>query len=81
MASRITKAKDLRGRSEQELVEFVAEKERELLKLRFQKAVGQLENIRRVSQVRREISRARTIEAERKGAAPSGYKKPDLSTR
>ncbi|MBI4821554.1 MAG: 50S ribosomal protein L29 [Deltaproteobacteria bacterium] len=84
MASRITKAKDLRGRSDQELVEFVAEKERELLKLKFQKAIGQLENIRRVAQVRREISRAKTIEAERrsKSASPAGsYQKPDLSAR
>ena len=37
----------------------------ELLRLRFQYATGQLENVRRVGQVRREIARAKTIATAR----------------
>jgi large subunit ribosomal protein L29 len=68
MSGNTTKAEDLRGRTGEELVEFVRDKENELLRLKFQRATGQLENIRRVSQVKREIARAKTIAKEKAAA-------------
>lgn len=65
MASKKTKAEDLRTRTPDELAEFVREKEGEILKLKFQKATGQLENVHRVREVKREIARARTIQTEK----------------
>lgn len=69
MASKTTKAEDLRVRTPDELHEFVREKEAELLKLKFQKATGQLENVHRVREVKREIARARTIQTEKTAQA------------
>jgi large subunit ribosomal protein L29 len=69
MASEVVKAKDLRGRSEEELLSFIREKAEELFKLRFQHFTGQLENVARLNQVRREIARARTILGEKTRAA------------
>jgi large subunit ribosomal protein L29 len=68
MASNVTKAKDLRGRTGEELSTFVREKTEELFKLRFQQFTGQLENVARLGQVRREIARAKTIMAEKSGS-------------
>jgi large subunit ribosomal protein L29 len=65
MASNVTKSKDLRGRTDEELAIFLREKSEELFKLRFQHFTGQLENVARLNQVRREIARARTIIAEK----------------
>lgn len=65
----LTKAKDLRGRSAEELTTFLREKSEELFKLRFQHFTGQLENVARLGQVRREIARARTIIAQKSRGA------------
>ncbi len=55
------KAKELRQLSEGELL--VKEKEfgEELFNLRFQHATGQLDNVMRIPQVRRDIARVKTI--------------------
>ena len=55
------KAKDLRHLSEGELHEKERELNEELFNLRFQHATGQLENIMRVPQVKRDIARVETI--------------------
>ena len=65
MASDIAKAVDLRSRTDEELQIFLREKDEELFKLRFQHHTGQLENVARMKQVRREIARAKTIIAEK----------------
>jgi large subunit ribosomal protein L29 len=65
MASEVVKAKDLKVRSDEELSSFIREKSEELFKLRFQHFTGQLENVARLKQVRREIARARTIQSEK----------------
>lgn len=65
MASNVTKAVDLRARTEEELGSFAREKQEELFKLRFQKYTGQLENVARLGQVKREIARAQTILVEK----------------
>ncbi len=59
------KAKDLRLLSEGELLEKEKTLREELLNLRFQHATGQLENVARISQVKKEIARIKTILRER----------------
>ena len=63
--SEIANAQDLRGRSDEELSQFVRDKGDELLRLKFQYSTGQLENVARLKQVKKEIARAKTIIAEK----------------
>lgn len=65
MASDIAKGEDLRMRTDEELTNFVRDKQDELMKLNFQRSIGQLENVRRVAQVKREIARAHTVISQR----------------
>jgi large subunit ribosomal protein L29 len=67
-SSNVTKAKDLRGQTDEELSVLLREKNEELFKLRFQHFTGQLENVARLKQVRREIARVKTIMAEKRSA-------------
>jgi large subunit ribosomal protein L29 len=55
------KSKDLRLLSEGELLEKAKELNEELFNLRFQHATGQLENVMRVPQVKKDIARLKTI--------------------
>ena len=64
------KPKDLRVLSEGELLEKEKELNEELFNLRFQHATGQLENVMRVPQVKRDIARLKTILKEK--AQPKG---------
>jgi large subunit ribosomal protein L29 len=59
------KAKDLRLLNEGELLEKEKELGEELFNLRFQQATGQLENVMRVPQVKRDIARMKTILREK----------------
>jgi large subunit ribosomal protein L29 len=59
------KAKDLRLLGEGELLEKEREFSEELFNLRFQHATGQLENVMRVPQVKRDIARVKTILKEK----------------
>lgn len=59
------KAKDLRLLNEGELLEKEKELGEELFNLRFQQATGQLENVMRVPQVRRDIARLKTVLREK----------------
>jgi large subunit ribosomal protein L29 len=59
------KAKDLRVLNEGELFEKERELNEELFNLRFQQATGQLENVMRIPQVRRDIARLKTILREK----------------
>jgi large subunit ribosomal protein L29 len=67
-SSNVTKAKDLRTQTNEELSVFLRDKSEELFKLRFQHFTGQLENVARLKQVRREIARVKTIIAQKEGA-------------
>lgn len=69
MAADYTKAGDLRSRTSDELNTFIRDKEAECLKLRFQHATGQLENVRRVKLVKKEIARAKMALGEKQRAA------------
>ncbi len=56
---------ELRELSDTELVEQHDELKEELFNLRFQMATGQLDNPRRLREVRRDIARVLTVERER----------------
>ena len=59
------KAKDLRALSEGELFEKERALREELFNLRFQQATGQLENVMRIPQVKRDRARVKTILREK----------------
>jgi large subunit ribosomal protein L29 len=59
------KTKDLRLLGEGELFQKEKELHEELFNLRFQHATGQLENTRRIPQVKRDIARVKTILKEK----------------
>jgi large subunit ribosomal protein L29 len=60
---------DLRSRTDDQLVEQLAELKREQFNLRFQAATNQIEKPSRVREVRRTIARIRTLQNERSRAA------------
>ncbi len=62
-------AEELRSLADDELVTKLREAKEELFNLRFQGATGQLDNNRRLQQVRRDIARIYTVMRERELAA------------
>jgi len=61
----MTKATDLRAKSDDQLVEELSSLKREAFNLRFQAATSQLEKPTRVKEVRRDIARIKTLQGER----------------
>ena len=59
------KTNELRQLSEGELIVKEKELGEELFNLRFQQATGQLENVMRIPQVKRDIARVKTILKEK----------------
>lgn len=59
------KASELRELNDTELAEKGQELAEELFNLRFQLATAQIENVGRISAVRRDIARVKTIQRER----------------
>lgn len=59
------KPSELRNLSEGELLEKERMLKEELFNLRFQHATGQLDNVMRIPQVKRDIARVKTILRER----------------
>jgi large subunit ribosomal protein L29 len=62
-------AAELRELNDTELEHRLGEAKEELFNLRFQNATGQLDNIARIPQVRREVARIETLLREREIAA------------
>lgn len=58
------KARELRELSAEEMQQRQQELIEELFNLRFQLATGQIENVGRISSVRRDIARIKTIQRE-----------------
>ena len=56
---------ELKGRTDDQLVEQLAELKREQFNLRFQAATNQIEKPSRVREVRRTIARIRTLQNDR----------------
>ena len=63
----IVKAETFRSQSADELKAKLVELKKEQFNLRFQKASGQLENMARIGQVRKEIARVQSAKNELKG--------------
>ena len=59
------KTKDIRKASTKDLNKKIDELKEELFNLRFQLAVGQLENTARIGQVKKAIAQMKTIISER----------------
>jgi large subunit ribosomal protein L29 len=59
-------ASDMRGQTPDQLKDQLLQLKKEQFNLRFQKATGQLENTRRVHEVRREIARVLTVLGEKR---------------
>ncbi len=55
------RAEELRGLTVDELETRLAEAKQELFNLRFQLATGQLDNVARIGQVRKDVARMNTI--------------------
>ena len=62
------KAKEARGLTEDQLDDELTKLKKEQFNLRFQRASGQLENTARVREVRRDIARVKTVQAQKRQA-------------
>ena len=60
---------DLVGKTDDQLIENLGNLKREQFNLRFQAATNQLEKPSRVREVRRDIARIKTLQAQRTSAA------------
>jgi large subunit ribosomal protein L29 len=65
----MAKMTDMTGQSDDQLVEQLGQLKREQFNLRFQAATNQLEKPSRVKEVRRDIARIKTLQAQRVAAA------------
>ncbi|MDR6851369.1 large subunit ribosomal protein L29 [Sphingomonas sp. BE123] len=65
----MTKASDLRAKSDDQLTEELGNLKREAFNLRFQAATSQLEKSSRVKEVRKDIARIKTLQNERSRSA------------
>ncbi|MEE8264265.1 MAG: 50S ribosomal protein L29 [Gammaproteobacteria bacterium] len=63
------KARELRELSDNELQQKGQDLVEELFNLRFQLATGQIENVGRISAVRRDVARVKTVQRERQQQA------------
>ena len=70
------KAAELRDKTPDQLRDQLASLKKEAFNLRFQKATGQLENTSRMSAVRRDAARVKTI-LNQKAAAAAGSDKAE----
>ena len=64
----MSKPSDLRTKSDDQLTADLADLKREAFNLRFQAATNQLERPARIKEVRRDIARIKTLQAERTSA-------------
>ena len=64
----MTKATDLRVKSDDQLSDDLGNLKREAFNLRFQAATNQLERPARIKEVRRDIARIKTLQTERTAA-------------
>lgn len=62
---------DFVSQSDDQLSENLGQLKREQFNLRFQAATNQLEKPSRVKEVRRDIARIKTLQAQRTSAAPA----------
>ena len=65
----MAKNTDIAGQSDDQLTESLGNLKREQFNLRFQAATNQLEKPSRVREVRKDIARIKTMQAQRSAAA------------
>ena len=65
----MTKATDLRAKTDDQLTDDLGNLKREAFNLRFQAATSQLEKPSRVKEVRKDIARIKTLQNERSRSA------------
>ena len=65
----MAKKTDYNGQSDEQLTESLGNLKREQFNLRFQAATSQLEKSSRVREVRKDIARIKTLQAQRNAAA------------
>ena len=63
------KADEVRGLSDDQLKDKLADLKKEQFNLRFQKATGQLEKSSRINEVRKDIARVKTIARQKAAEA------------
>ncbi|MDF1586389.1 50S ribosomal protein L29 [Geminicoccaceae bacterium 1502E] len=63
------KANEIRGDSAEQIKDRLVQLKKEAFNLRFQRATGQLENTRRIREVRRDIARIMTVLSEQRRTA------------
>ena len=63
------KAEEFRVMTADQLDDQLAKLKKEQFNLRFQRASGQLENTSRVREVRRDIARIKTVQAQKRNGA------------
>ncbi|MGD0714945.1 MAG: 50S ribosomal protein L29 [Gaiellaceae bacterium] len=68
----MTRARELRDLSDDELEHRLSEGRQELFNLRFQSVTGALENSARLRMAKREIARILTVVTEREAAKANG---------
>jgi large subunit ribosomal protein L29 len=66
------KAEEIRRLTADQLDEQVVKLKKEQFNLRFQRASGQLENTSRVREVRRDIARIKTMQAQKRNGQDKG---------
>jgi large subunit ribosomal protein L29 len=65
----VAKASEFREMTDEVLTDRLAESKDELFKIRFQHATGQLDNYKRIGELRRDVARMETLLREREIAA------------
>ena len=65
----MTKVSDFRAKTDDQLTDELGQLKREQFNLRFQRATGQLENTARVTEVRKDIARIKTLQRSKTAAA------------
>jgi large subunit ribosomal protein L29 len=68
----LTRARELRELSDDDLLHRLAERRQELFNLRFQSVTGALENSSRLKLAKREIARILTVVTEREAQKTTG---------
>ena len=66
------KSEEARGLTPDQLDEQLVKLKKEQFNLRFQRASGQLENTSRVREVRRDIARIKTVQAQKRNGQDKG---------
>ena len=66
------KSQEIRDLSAEEIVKKLAETKEELFNLRFQNATGQLDNYKRIRELKRDVARIKTVMRQQEIAATEG---------